>query len=317
MIRHQINVQETQNNLPVQVVEPVAKRKTTMTRSRLSSNQKRRKDLPEHVQSAYQAIHKAHNEKFAAKEKLLRARQTLQEAEKVYNDAQIADKTMNDKHGPLVLQDTGDEWNVRYQELKEFIEESGSEAEPDDDLLMKWINKQRGIYRTGELESYKVVALEQIKFAWSKKFANVSSLLAYKEQFGHTRVPTHYKKNITLGNWVRKLRGFHRNGTVKEMISQELIDKLDSIDFTWDLHEDYFNKMFEKLMKYKKLEGHCHVDKDDTDNPNLVKFVKEMRAAYIRFQKPRRKLTRDILTEERIKQLEAEGFQWNYDGVKW
>jgi len=101
------------------------------------------------------------------------------------------------------------------------------------------------------------------------------------------------------------------------MISQELIDKLDSIDFTWDLHEDYFNKMFEKLMKYKKLEGHCHVDKDDTDNPNLVKFVKEMRAAYIRFQKPRRKLTRDILTEERIKQLEAEGFQWNYDGVKW
>lgn len=183
--------------------------------------------------------------------------------------------------------------------------------------LIGWTNRQRTLYRTDELESYQVEALNQIKFIWSKQDKNMAALVAFKERFGHFKVPTNYKENPTLGNWVRMIRARSRAGTTKDNTTQSVIDELNSIGFTWDLYQDHFNNMFRKLMEYKIRYGHCHVDNNDTENLDLVKFVKEMRVAYLRFQKPRRKLSREILTTKRIDLLEAEGFQWNTDGVKW
>lgn len=171
-------------------------------RKRRTRDETRRKDLPENFQVAYQAIAEAHDKKYLAKQKLIQARKALAEAEKIYHNAQSADKLINDTHGPLVLQDSGDEWNMNYQQLKEYMEKNGPDSEPSEDgdvnesLLVKWIRIQRSLYRTEDLENYKITALERINFMWNKSDVNIANLLAFKQKHGHTRVPAFYKENV-------------------------------------------------------------------------------------------------------------------------
>jgi hypothetical protein len=92
-----------------------------------------------------------------------------------------------------------------------------------------------------ELSTHKIELLNSLGFEWTIKKKVVvgwsqmyGRLLAFKEGYGHTRVPVKWQKDPKLGKWVSRMR-YERN-----KINLERIILLESIGFDW---EKSFRKM--------------------------------------------------------------------------
>ena len=145
-------------------------------------------------------------------------------------------------------------------------------------------------------EAITAVCIEQLGLIWDKKYGE---LIKYKEQNGHCNVPRNcVVNNLKLGIWVFKQRVDYRN----RKLSNHRIKRLEDIGFVWDSIESYWEKMFDALKEYKKKHGDCNVSQRWVENDlKLGYWVNSQRTRY-----------RDkILSNDRIKRLEDEGFVWN------
>ncbi len=100
------------------------------------------------------------------------------------------------------------------------------------DLGVEWFLR-RGRYIESSERGVKENTLEGQKskvnrFRWELHFAE---LAAYKNKNGHIDVSRNDKSNKTLFNWIWRQRQMHQ----KEMLSSEMIEKLDSLGFLWSL----------------------------------------------------------------------------------
>ena len=98
---------------------------------------------------------------------------------------------------------------------------------------------------------------------WNKKF---DSLCLYKTKYGNTLVPKKYPEDQSLSYWVYNQRSKMKNG----ILSQERIQKLESIGFVWRAKEDptfreqfrerkmnpaLWEHRYQELIQFKKKEG--------------------------------------------------------------
>lgn len=74
-----------------------------------------------------------------------------------------------------------------------------------------------------------------------------------------------------------------------------------------------FEQRVEELKEFKRLHGHCKVPQVYKQNPSLGRWYKNMRQGYKALK--RGDGDRRGMTEERVKILEAIGFQWRSDKV--
>ena len=134
---------------------------------------------------------------------------------------------------------------------------------------------------------------------WQEKF---EELAKYKEEHGHTRVPTNYTKMegelADLGKWVSLQRMNKRRGA--HVMTEERIAKLDSLDFEWSIFKKTWEDKFDDLVAYKEAHGHTNVP--------LVKGEGKLSSLGWWVKKQSKK--KASLTEERISKLEALGFEW-------
>ena len=146
---------------------------------------------------------------------------------------------------------------------------------------------------------------ENKKLTWDEKF---ELLKEYKEEFGNCYLPfkLRYKK-VNLGHWANTQRQAYK-GNDKYTITQERIDKLNSIGFIWDPLEYQWNEKFELLKQYKEEFGDCNVP---------TKFIYKREALGTWVGRQRKKLNsiknkNDLLKEdiEKINKLESIGFIW-------
>ena len=118
------------------------------------------------------------------------------------------------------------DWNTRYLQLKAYHEKNGTshlkkvipEADVADltkeeaaDLraLSRWTLRQRKLKRSGDMEHYKVLLMERLKFEWSPRAGHgpgkwnnkYLELKEFKVKNGHVDVPFEHGKN-KLGKWV-------------------------------------------------------------------------------------------------------------------
>eukprot|EP00957_Ditylum_brightwellii_P063378 4810907-Ditylum_brightwellii.AAC.1 len=81
------------------------------------------------------------------------------------------------------------------------------------------------------------------------------------------------------------------------MMTAERVDMLNSLGFTWKLHEGYWHKMLDDLKEYKERHGDCLVPTKYAPNPPLGCWVHMQRIAYKHMLNGRK---RSSLTKERI-----------------
>jgi hypothetical protein len=125
-----------------------------------------------------------------------------------------------------------------FEALQEYHREQGhfrvSKDPPLRPGLRRWVLRQRWEQRNGSLHKDRFERLSEIGFPWGLQEEprweqKYSELAAYKQQYGHCNVPSHWPQNKTLGLWVMHQRRAKRFATSRP----EHIQKLDELGFEW------------------------------------------------------------------------------------
>ena len=195
------------------------------------------------------------------------------------------------------------QWDARFQELKKYKETHGNcNVPPKHRSLCNWVGNQRQGYhmlkcgKSSPMSDDCIQKLESIDFRWSLECfqlkneyrvqwdARFQELKKYRETHGDCNVP---RKHGPLGNWVYKQRLDYRllqDGESAHM-SDDRIQKLESIDFGWSLELFYFKNgktvqwdaRFQELKKYKETHGDCN---DHKRHGSLSNWIRNQRTCY-------------------------------------
>ena len=214
-------------------------------------------------------------------------------------------------------------WDEKFELLKEYKEEFGDCNVPTKfiykrEALGTWVEKQRQIKNgtgNGYLDSERIQKLNSIgfiwdinKYQWDEKF---ELLKEYTHEFGDCNVPTKFiYRNETLGTWVVQQRCAYK-GIGNTKITQEKINKLNSIGFIWDAFEYQWDKNYNLLKEYKEKFGNCNVPSGyKYKDTNLGTWVSQQRCAL-------RRTSKIILSNDKIDKLNSIGFIWDPFEYQW
>ena len=149
-----------------------------------------------------------------------------------------------------------------------------------------------------KLSSDQIQKLDKIGFVWDawkdKWNENFQLLVQFQAREGHCRVKSKHKENgLNIGSWVETQRGN------KHSLDLERIESLNSIGFSWNPLEEFWEKSFSKLEAFKAREGHCHVKRGhDAQDKQLAVWISNQRRM------------KDRLSPEKIQRLDKLGFVW-------
>mmetsp|Transcript_26549 Transcript_26549/g.48166 ORF Transcript_26549/g.48166 Transcript_26549/m.48166 type:complete len:885 (-) Transcript_26549:148-2802(-) len=194
-------------------------------------------------------------------------------------------------------------WMRRFQELVEFKSIHGHCRVPGRmKPLGGWVKIQREDYKKRQdqkvspMSNSRIKRLEEIGFEW--RVLDPSHLNQWDDRFqqlveyqkshnGSVDVPQTYKANPTLGKWCSKQREFYRLlklGKKSQIMTQERIDKLNSIGFHWVIGRGKkcrnWDASFQEILKYKETYGHCNVPSQYTEDRALATWAKMQRETF-------------------------------------
>jgi len=135
------------------------------------------------------------------------------------------------------------------------------------------------------------------QIAWNTHY---QSLIKYKAQHGHCNVPNYSKEYPVLSRWVKRQRYIRK----ENRITQDRIDALDAIGFSWNLQQETWHHKFEQLKEYYATYGRNHPTQPPSNSLNV--WIKMQRRQYKKFKL----FDNSQLSSERIRLLESIGFQW-------
>jgi hypothetical protein len=140
---------------------------------------------------------------------------------------------------------------------------------------------------------------------WAERFRD---LCLYREEHGNCRVPYIYKENLPLARWVKRQRFQYK--LMKEgkpsAMTDERVKALEELGFAWDIQGASWGESLDELKKYRSIYMHCCVPSNDSENPQLASWVKYQRRQY----KLRMEGKASVMTPQRVRDLEAVGFEW-------
>ena len=137
------------------------------------------------------------------------------------------------------------EWMRMYDVAKTYYYEKGDLAVPKDYKtkenvhLGAWIERQRKMYKNGELSEKEIVQLTKIGMEWTKtdykwmKMYEVAT--SYYTENGNVLVPSRYTTDdgINLGTWIKNQRKRYQEGRMTDE-EEELLSKLGMV---WRLRD--------------------------------------------------------------------------------
>ncbi len=193
-------------------------------------------------------------------------------------------------------------WNQMYQKLVAYHQEFGNcnvtrryIANPE---LAIWVSKQRETFRKGKLNRPRIEKLNQLGFWWDPEEdfwkSMYKSLVSYKEKHGNCNVPQFYSEDQQLGTWVNTQRQYKKKGKLQS----DKINKLNSLGFSWDPKEDYWNQMYQQLVVYKQEIGNCNVPRSYDSKLNT--WISSNNRSY----------KNGKLDPDKIEKLNQLGFEW-------
>jgi hypothetical protein len=201
-------------------------------------------------------------------------------------------------------------WDKLYGILRRYAEREGHAIVPFDckeegKNLGRWVGWQRTLYKKKKLEKSKIEKLEEVKSwswnpyeeYWDKLYG---ILRRYAEREGHAIVPKDCKEEgENLGTWVSNQRALYK----EKKLEKSKIEKLEKVKgWSWNLHEEYWDKFYGILRRYAEREGHAIVPaRHIEEGKNLGIWVSRQRKLY-----KKNKIDKDII--EKLE--EVKGWKW-------
>lgn len=239
-------------------------------------------------------------------------------------------------------------WDVCYRKAEIYYEEHGNLKVPkryiteDGIALGSWLVTQRRVRAgavPGNLSKEQIERLDRLGMVWDSRIGKAwetgyQELLEFYKENGHTDVPARYmtEDGYPLGRFVSNQRAAWRNsrqtsGTtdmdlqdrartgstqgaihVGRTLTKEKERKLEAIGFIWDKTGRNWERYYAAASDFYEKEGHLDIP---------VKYVTKdglQLGIWLR----RKAMERDLLSEKKVKALEAIGMIWGgrYDS-KW
>ncbi len=216
-------------------------------------------------------------------------------------------------------------WEVMFAQLEEFYSKTGDSNVPQkykpNRKLGWWVTTQRRNRRKNKLSLDQIARLDALKFAWSPITTGrprglrqdgatmpkadrweemLAALKSFKTQYGHCRVPQHFKDNRQLADWVSRLRISRNKGKLPPEREKILTD----LGFDWNPIATKWDAMFQSLVEYKKRFGHTNVRQKSREYPELAAWV-----ANERYDKKKNK----PISASRAARLDELGFTWEFN----
>ena len=105
-----------------------------------------------------------------------------------------------------------------------------------DPQLGRWVAAQRHRRRLGVLTEEQIEQLDSLGFVWSPADLTWETLFLalkeFKHKFGHCDVPTKWRKNPALADWVQRQRLCKKRGG----LSAERLQRLEKLKFSWAIY---------------------------------------------------------------------------------
>jgi len=214
-------------------------------------------------------------------------------------------------------------WESMFTRLLAFREAHGHcqvpHSKTGDQMLGKWVQRQRYHQRKNSLLPERRLRLEEIGFVWhSDKLhfadgweARFAEMVAFKEKHGHLRITKTNEPSAGLSHWRDNQRIRLRNGSMKP----EQKAKLDALGFEWEppgwhtdvllqIQEAQWQSKYEQLAAFKEAHGHSRVPKNWKENPALGQWLQKQRSKF------RKGSGAEGLLPERQEKLDALGVEW-------
>jgi superfamily II DNA or RNA helicase len=193
-----------------------------------------------------------------------------------------------------------DNWDSMYEELREFYNKNGhcnvSYSYGDNKKLYNWIRTQKK-YGVSEEKKQK---LDELNFDWElisfddKWDSMYEKLLIFYNEYNDTNVPRTYNHKLWL--WIGTQRSFYS----QNRLTKDRIQKLEELNFAWNLIEENWRNMFKLLEEYYKKFGDTNVTRK-YENKELFRWVAVQRRNYLN----------DKLSQDRIDCLNNINFMWS------
>ena len=229
-------------------------------------------------------------------------------------------------------------WEARRQQLENYRNDEGhtnvSQRCKKNEQLGIWVQRQRQQYKLfkegkkSAMTTERIQSLNDLGFVWSvkqgSKHVRVSwegrrqQLENYRKVEGDTNVPSQYKKNKQLGNWVHSQRQYYRlfKEGKKSSMTTERIQSLNDLGFVWSIGPSCkhttvrvsWETRRQQLANYRKVEGDTNVSTYCKKNKQLGTWVRDQRTLYRLFKEGKT----SSMTTERIQSLNDLGFVWSF-----
>jgi superfamily II DNA or RNA helicase len=186
--------------------------------------------------------------------------------------------------------DTADaRWEDNFAVLVAYVRSVGHARVPQGHVedgvgLGTWVNRQRAVYRRGDLPAERAARLMALAGwnwdpavdHWVRGFAALERFAARQ---GHPRVPQdHLDGDFDLGRWVSRQRDLFRRGE----LSADRTARLASVDgWSWDPTTDDWERGFVVLEQFVAHAGHAQVPATHVENGyKLGNWVRVQRRRY-------------------------------------
>ena len=201
-----------------------------------------------------------------------------------------------------------DAWDEMCARLEAQVQREGPHllgaSKIGDRRVEKWLEAQRGWYRSGRLRGDRAERLERLGIVWNllpERAAMITELLEFKEANGHCDVPI--TDGTRLARWVFTQRRYRRVGKLPEAEVAEL----DRIGFVWDPHDEAWERRFQQLRHFYERFGHSAVPHGWPEDPTLFSWVDRQRQA----------AKRERLSSERRQRLESLELALSANASRW
>jgi hypothetical protein len=152
--------------------------------------------------------------------------------------------------------------------------------------LGKWVQKQRWEYKnrmegnTNYLNDERLKLLQDIEFVWNAEDDfwdfHFQQVLDYKARYGNCHVPGGYRRNPTLGRWVKGQRERYKKNKEKMLagdaiaaayMNSDRIKKLESIGFcfAFDTRTSDYDSTYDINDLPDLMEGFIHLEQSDQE----------------------------------------------------
>lgn len=137
---------------------------------------------------------------------------------------------------------------------------------------------------------------------WDDRFEELKSFV---RKHGHCHVPTRLEASPSLARCCKRQRYQYKLKRTGEhsTLTEEREQKLNDLNFVWDVHSSSWEERFMELVAFKMKYGHANVPRSKGKLGSWVKSQRRQHSLYLRGEKSH-------LTPGRVAKMNSLGFEW-------